>query len=110
MTRSRRPVAWAILPIESEDVFEAKIVRSGQRSSSSEKTMRFRSSASGTASIAKSTSRASRSRSAIFSRWRAASAASLVSLPLSIARPQDASTAGRTARWAAGSASNTQVS
>ena len=91
MTRSRRPVAWAMRVIGSEDVFEAKTVRSGQRSSSSENTMRFMSRASGTASMTKSTLAASRRRSAMRRRWRAASAAAVVSLPRSIARLRDAS-------------------
>ena len=75
-----------------------------------ENTMRFRSSASGTASMTKSTFAASFRRSAIRRRWRADSAAASGSLPFSIARDQEDSIEGRTERCAFGSASNTQVS
>lgn len=110
MTRSRRPVAWAIFVIESEEVLVASRVREGQRSSSSEKIMRFKSSASGTASIAMSTLDPSFSLSTARRRCRACSAAPEVSLPLSMARPQEDSMCPRTARCASGSASKTAVS
>src|SRR6266545_2514037 len=109
-TRSRRPVARAIRVIESEEVLEARMVRSGQWSSSSLKTRRFRSRASGTASTTKSTAAPSRSRSTTRRSRRPVPTVSAATFPRSRARAQEASIDARTWRCASGSASNTKVS